>query len=114
MAVEDTPPGERKQEEERIMATTVKPIPEGYHTVTSYLIIKDAAKALEFYKGAFGATEHVRLNTPDGKVMHAESRSAIRRSCCATNAPTRTRSARGPSGEPPSPSCSTWRMWTPS
>lgn len=54
------------------MATTVKPIPEGYHTVTSYLVIKDAAKTLEFYKGAFGATEHVRLNTPDGKVMHAE------------------------------------------
>lgn len=56
------------------MAGTIKPIPEGYHTVTPYLVIKDAAKALEFYKEAFGATEQVRMPTPDGKVMHAEIR----------------------------------------
>lgn len=54
------------------MAAAIKAIPEGYHTATPYLVIKDAAKALEFYKEAFGATEFVRLNTPDGKVMHAE------------------------------------------
>jgi len=56
------------------MATKTKAIPDGYHTVTPYLVIKDAAKALEFYKEAFGATELVRMPTPDGKVMHAEIR----------------------------------------
>ena len=43
------------------VAIAVKPIPEGYHSVTPYLIIKDAAKALDFYKHAFGAVElHAR------------------------------------------------------
>jgi PhnB protein len=53
------------------MATKVKPVPEGYHTVTPYLIVKGAAKAIDFYKKAFGAIELMRL--ADGeKVMHAE------------------------------------------
>ncbi len=50
----------------------VKPIPDGYHTVTPYMIVKDAARAIEFYKKAFGATELVRMAGPDGKVFHAE------------------------------------------
>jgi PhnB protein len=50
----------------------VKPIPEGYHSVTSYLITDGAADAIEFYKKAFGATELFRFPTPDGKVGHAE------------------------------------------
>jgi PhnB protein len=50
----------------------VKPIPEGYHTVTSYLIIDGAADAIEYYKKAFGATELFRFPTPDGKIGHAE------------------------------------------
>jgi PhnB protein len=50
----------------------VKPIPEGYHTVTPYLAVDDAAKAIEFYKRAFGATERVRMDGPDGKIAHAE------------------------------------------
>jgi len=50
----------------------VKPIPDGYYTVTPYLIIKDAARALEFYKKAFGATELMRFADPSGKVGHAE------------------------------------------
>ena len=54
------------------MSTTVKPIPEGYHAVTPYLIIKGAAAALEFYKKAFGATELFRMAQPDGKIGHAE------------------------------------------
>jgi PhnB protein len=49
-----------------------KPIPEGYHTATPYLIIKGAAKAIEFYKKAFGATEILRMTQPDGRVGHAE------------------------------------------
>ena len=50
----------------------VKPIPPGYHTATPYLIIKDAAKAIDFYKKAFGATEIMRMADPTGKIMHAE------------------------------------------
>lgn len=50
----------------------VKPIPDGYHSVTPYLIIKGAANAIEFYKKAFGATELFRMAQPDGKVGHAE------------------------------------------
>jgi PhnB protein len=50
----------------------VKPIPEGYHSVTPYLIIHGAADAIEFYKKAFGATELFRFPAPDGKIGHAE------------------------------------------
>ena len=49
----------------------VKPIPEGYHTVTPYLCCKDAAAAIDFYKKAFGATEVMRIDN-EGKVGHAE------------------------------------------
>ena len=51
---------------------TVKPIPDGYHTVTPYLIINGAADAIEFYKQAFGAAEVMRLPAPGGKLGHAE------------------------------------------
>ena len=47
---------------------TVKPIPEGHHTVTPYLIYKDAAKAIDFCKRAFGATELFRMPKPDGRL----------------------------------------------
>jgi PhnB protein len=57
-----------------IMTTKIKPIPDGYHTATPYLIITNAAQAIEFYKEAFGATELMRLAAPDGKLMHAEIR----------------------------------------
>jgi PhnB protein len=54
------------------MTKPVKPIPEGYHSITPYLIVKGAAAAIDFYKRAFGATEVVRMPGPDGKVGHAE------------------------------------------
>jgi len=54
------------------MAKKVNPIPEGYHSVTPYLCIKDAARALEFYKESLGAKEVTRMNGPDGKIAHAE------------------------------------------
>ncbi len=54
------------------MPGKVKPIPEGYYTATPYLMVKDAARAIEFYKKAFGATELMRLPQPDGKIAHAE------------------------------------------
>jgi PhnB protein len=50
----------------------VKPIPEGYHSVTPYLIVRGAAQAIDFYKKAFGATEVMRFPAPDGKIAHAE------------------------------------------
>ncbi len=49
-----------------------KPVPDGYHTATPYLIIKGAADAIEFYKRAFAATEVMRHVEPSGKVRHAE------------------------------------------
>jgi PhnB protein len=53
------------------MAARVKPIPDGYHTLTPYLIVDGAAGAIEFYKTAFGAIELMRLGGPGGKVGHA-------------------------------------------
>jgi PhnB protein len=52
----------------------VKPIPEGYHTLTPYLTVRDAERAIEFYKQAFGAKLRGGgvMKGPDGKVMHAE------------------------------------------
>jgi PhnB protein len=54
------------------MSAHVKPIPEGYHAVTPYLIVDGAASAIEFYSRAFGAIELFRLAGPDGKIGHAE------------------------------------------
>ncbi|MFO0796922.1 MAG: VOC family protein [Gemmataceae bacterium] len=50
----------------------VKPIPDGYHSITPYLIVRGGAKALDFYKEAFGAVEVLRLPMPDGSIAHAE------------------------------------------
>ena len=50
----------------------VQPIPAGYAGVTAYLIIRDAASAIDYYKKAFGATEVMRFPGPDGKIGHAE------------------------------------------
>lgn len=52
--------------------SSVKPIPEGYNSVTPYLIIRGAAKALDYYKQVFGARVMVRMDAGEGKVAHAE------------------------------------------
>jgi PhnB protein len=54
------------------MTTKIKSVPEGYHTLSPYLTVRDASDALEFYKKAFGATELCRLKMPDGKMAHGE------------------------------------------
>jgi PhnB protein len=54
------------------MGTKTKPIPEGYHSATPYLIVKGAAEAIDFYKRAFGATESLRMADPKGGIAHAE------------------------------------------
>jgi PhnB protein len=56
------------------MTAKTRPVPDGYHTVTPYLIVRDAAGAIEFYKKAFGATETMRIASPPGRVGHAEIR----------------------------------------
>jgi len=53
------------------MSSTVKPVPDGYHTVTPYLVIDGASAAIEFYRRAFGASETLRIEH-QGKVGHAE------------------------------------------
>jgi PhnB protein len=50
----------------------VKPIPDGYYTVTPYLVVRGGAEAIEFYKKAFNATEIDRMLAPGGKLGHAE------------------------------------------
>jgi PhnB protein len=54
------------------MPSKAKPIPDGFHGATPYMCVADAAKAIEFYKQAFGATEVMRLAEPSGKIGHAE------------------------------------------
>jgi PhnB protein len=61
-------PSETKEE----TGMPAKPVPDGYHTATPYLIVKGAASAIEFYKKAFGATELFRMAAPEGKLGHAE------------------------------------------
>jgi len=50
----------------------VQPIPAGYHSVTPYLMVRDAARAIAFYRDAFGAKEVMRFDGPNGKIAHAE------------------------------------------
>ena len=54
------------------MSSEVKPIPDGYHSVTPYIIVDGAARAIEFYKQAFAAVETFRMEGPGGRVGHAE------------------------------------------
>uniref|UniRef100_A0A7C2NWV2 VOC family protein n=1 Tax=Schlesneria paludicola TaxID=360056 RepID=A0A7C2NWV2_9PLAN len=54
--------------------STVKPIPDGYHSLTPYLIVRGGKAALDFYKKAFGATEVLRLDGPGDSIGHAEMR----------------------------------------
>lgn len=54
------------------MTNKVNPIPEGYHSVTPYLVLRNAAGAIDFYKEAFGAQELFRMPAPGGRIGHAE------------------------------------------
>jgi uncharacterized glyoxalase superfamily protein PhnB len=61
-------------EQENIMTQQVRPIPEGFHTITPHLVCSGAADALAFYSQAFGAVETSRMPGPNGKIMHAQMR----------------------------------------
>jgi PhnB protein len=52
----------------------VKPIPDGFHSLTPYLMVTGAARAMDFYKNVFGATEIMRFDDPSGRIAHAELR----------------------------------------
>ncbi|WPU63216.1 VOC family protein [Peredibacter starrii] len=54
------------------METNVEPIPKGYHSLTPYLIVNDAKKAIQFYEKVFGAKELYRMDAPNGKIGHCE------------------------------------------
>ena len=69
-------------------------IPEGYHTATPYMVIKDAARAMDFYKLAFGAVELMRMASPDGVIKHGEMRIGNSRIMMAEECP--EMGARGP------------------
>mgnify|MGYP000921613080 CR=1 FL=1 len=56
------------------MSNEVKPVPEGFHTLTPHIVVKNADDALDFYANAFGAIAERIQRTPDGKVMHAAVR----------------------------------------
>jgi PhnB protein len=76
-------------------------IPDGYRTVTPYLIVDGAARAIEFYKTAFGATERLRFLAPDGKIGHAELQIGDCVIMLADEAPDRGASAPGRVGGTP-------------
>ena len=78
---------------------TVKAIPDGYHSLTPYLIVKGAARALEFYRKALGAEELFRMPMPDGRIGHAEMQIGNSRFMLADEFP--ERNVRAPQGFSP-------------
>src|SRR5579863_9068504 len=65
-------PAARKAAPKRSAKKAVAPVPAGFHTLTPYLVCRNAAQAMEFYRKALGAKEKTRMAGPDGKIMHAE------------------------------------------
>jgi PhnB protein len=79
----------------------VSPVPTGYHAVTPYLIIDGAARALDWYAQAFGATEVMRVSGPDGRIGHAEIEIGGSRIMLADEAPQHNAQAPGAFGGSP-------------
>ncbi len=84
----------RAQTRGKPIKAKVKPIPDGYHTETPYLIVDNAAAAIEFYKRVFGAKEIFRMGGPDRKIGHAEIQIGNSRIMLADESP--DMGARGP------------------
>jgi hypothetical protein len=100
----------------------VKPVPEGYHTITPYLVVRGAGECIEFLKQAFGAEETFRMPMPGDKVGHAELRfgdSVLMIADESPEAPARQAGIHGPSAPAPKasgrrPTSSTatgWASW---
>jgi PhnB protein len=82
------------------MPSKAKPIPDGCHTITPYLAVQDAAKAIDFYKRAFGAKEVMRMDGPSGKIGHAELQIGDSRIMLADEMPGMCRSPKSLGGTP--------------
>lgn len=78
----------------------VNPIPEGFTTVTPHIVVRGAAKAIEFYRAAFGAEELCRMPGPDGSIMHAELRIGNARVMLCDEFPEVARSPQSIGGSP--------------
>lgn len=88
-------------QKEGATAFKVRPIPAGYHTVTPYLSVQGAARAIEFFRQAFGAKEVMRMEAPGGKIGHAEVAIGDSRIMLADECPERNfRSPRSGGGSP--------------
>ncbi len=95
------------------MPKSVKTIPEGYHSVTPYLIVRGAARAIDFYEKAFGAKELFRMPQPDGRVGHAELQIGDSRASCSRTSIQRWEPAvLSPSAAPRSRFTSMSMTWT--
>lgn len=81
------------------MQTNIDPIPKGYHSITPYLVVSGAEKAIEFYKKAFGAKEVFRMDAPEGKIGHCELQIGDSRIMMADEFP--DMGIRGPSRDTP-------------
>lgn len=77
----------------------VKPIPDGFNTVTPHLVVNGAADAIEFYRDAFGAEEITRMPGPAGKLMYAEIRIGDSRVMLTDELPEMGKKGPGPEGE---------------
>src|SRR5437660_3047756 len=96
------------------MKNSIKPIPDGYHTLTPHLVVKDASNAIEFYKKAFGAKEIRRVPGPDGKsLIHAELQVGDSRLLLVDEFPEMNcRGLKAPAEVRSQFTC-LWTMWTP-
>lgn len=81
------------------MATKAEPVPSDYPRITPYLIVSDGAKALDFYKQVFGASERMRMPAPGGKIGHAELQIGDAVIMLSDEAPEVGASAPSPSGD---------------
>lgn len=79
----------------------VSPVPQGYHSVTPYLIVDGATRALDWYAQAFGARELMRLSAPEGRIGHAEIEIGDSRIMLADEAPEHDAKAPGAFGGSP-------------
>lgn len=75
-------------------------IPKGYHTVTPYLVVDKAAKAIEFYQKAFGAKLHFKMDSPNGKITHSELKIGDAKIMLADECHEKSRSAKSFGGSP--------------
>ena len=83
------------------MPSKTQPIPKGYHSITPHLVVRDAKRAIDFYRRAFGAQEIMRMDGPEGKIAHAEMKIGDSMLMVADEMPGSGNRAPSPSGGSP-------------